>query len=679
MEKVLVFLFSLLCCFYPFQLSSQEGGLGAQFAKAYSLYSQGNFVQAEEIFRKTLDLKFPLEDYSLYFLGTIASYRGELESSRQYFYQLKRSFPQSVWIPHAELQLAKLFLAEKNFPQAMEGLRALRVLKVKREISDEALYLIGQIHELLGELAQAYSIYQELRRTSPLSSWAASARKEVNRLREQHPQLFSLATLEALADEGEMLLREREYQEAERTYRKLLELVPQGSLRPRFLTGLANLLREARKREKAIPPLTEILDKYPASPETPAALYRLAEIYWNRDENLKALDYFKQLRDRYPKSSFNDLAHFASARIYESLGKPGDALRLYQDFSKKFPASPLREEAQWRLAWIHYLQGDYDRAYSTFHRLAAEKGEGRYKSAAIYWQARTAQKLGRSEEAKQNFLQILNAQEESYYKGPAAGWLEKMGVIVEEKKPASSSLLPETVPSLSPERSFHLSRAEELAQLSLNHLAVTELDEIRNSIDDDLSLKMALMREYVRNGAYLRSTALANQLSLPSEELNRYRYPLAYWETIQKRAAERGLDPYLVLALIRQESLFDPKALSSASAFGLMQLLLSTAVRAATQLGLPPPQPENLYEPELNLLLGTHYLKELLQRYSNNSVKAIAAYNAGEDAVARWEKQIAAEDEEEFIERIPYTETRLYVKLVLRNHRVYRKTYDKQK
>ncbi len=679
MKNIPLLLLSFFCALSPSRVYPQEQKPQELFSQAYALFSQGNLAQAEEHFRKTLSSNFLLEDYSLYFLGAIASYRGELESSRQYFYQLKRSFPQSAWIPHAELQLAKLFLAEKNFSQAMEGLRALRVLKVKREISDEALYLIGQIHELLGELAQAYSIYQELRRTSPLSSWAASARKEVNRLREQHPQLFSLATLEALTDEGEMLLREREYQEAERTYRKLLELVPQGSLRPRFLMGLANLFRAARKREEAVPLLTEILDKYPASSEAPTALYRLAETYWNRDENAKALDYFKQLGDRYPKSSFNDLAHLASARIYETVGKPEDALRLYQDFSKKFPESPLREEARWRLAWIHYLQGDYDRAYSTFHRLAAEKGEGRYQGAAIYWQARTAQKLGRSEEAKQNFLQLLNAQEESYYKGPAAGWLEKMGVTVEEKKPASPSLLPETVPSLSPERSFHLSRAEELAQLSLNHLAVTELDEIRNSINDDLSLKMALMREYVRNGAYLRSTALANQLSLPSEELNRYRYPLAYWETIQQRAAERGLDPYLVLALIRQESLFDPKALSPASAFGLMQLLPSTAVRAATQLGLPPPQPQRLYEPELNLLLGTHYLKELLQRYSNNPVKAIAAYNAGENAVARWEKQIAAEDEEEFIERIPYTETRLYVKLVLRNHRVYRKIYDKQK
>lgn len=679
MQKVLVFFFSLLCFFYPFQLPSQESGLGTQFAKAYSLYSQGNFTQAEDIFRKTLDVKFPLEDYSLYFLGAIASSHGELENSRQYFYQLQQRFPQSVWIPHVDLQLAKLSLAENKNQQALAELRALRKLSPKKGIAEEALFLAAQTHEALGELKQAYSRYQELRRTSPLSVMAAMARNELKRLRGKYPELFRLDRLDALAEEGESLVREREYSEAEKVYRQILDQVPKGPLRPYFLMGLANLYRAARKREEAIPIFSEIFKTYPDSPQAPAALYRLAETYWNRDENVKALDYFKQLGERYPKSSFSDVASLASARIYESLGEPDDALRLYQDFSIKFPGSPAREEAQWRLAWIHYLRADYEGAYAAFRRLAVDKGEGRYQTPALYWQGRAAQKTGRAEEAKQIFLQILNAQEESYYKGPAAKWLEKMGGVVAEGKAASGQASLETTPSLSRDHQFHLIRAQELAQLSLNRLAIAELDEIQNSGNDHLPLKIILMREYVRNGAYLRSVALASQISLPAEELNRYRYPLAYWETIQKRAAESGLDPYLVLALIRQESLFDPKALSPASAFGLMQLLPSTAVRVAAQLGLPPPQRERLFEPDLNLTLGTHYLKELLQRYSNDIVKAIAAYNAGENAVARWEKQISAEDEEEFIERIPYTETRLYVKLVLRNHRLYRQIYDKQK
>jgi soluble lytic murein transglycosylase len=91
------------------------------------------------------------------------------------------------------------------------------------------------------------------------------------------------------------------------------------------------------------------------------------------------------------------------------------------------------------------------------------------------------------------------------------------------------------------------------------------------------------------------------------------------------------------------------------------------------------PSPDNLYEPEVNLALGTQYLKDLLERYSNNWFKAIAAYNAGENAVDRWQKEIVTDDIEEFVERIPYVETRGYVKLVMRNHRIYKKLYDTQK
>lgn len=676
MKYVSVFLLSLICAALPSRPYAQDQDPRQLFAKGYALFSAGNLAEAEEHFRKSLGGNFVLEDYSLYFLGVLSSSRGRLEESRQYFLQLKQAFPLSVWSAQADLELARLSLAEGNTQEAAARIRALRNLKIKKEISDETLYLLGHLHELLGEPEQAYSVYQELRRVSPLSSWAAKARKEVSKLRTQQPEQFALIRVEPLLQEGELLARERDYSEAERIYRQLLALVSEGPLRPRFLLGLANIFRAARKREEAVSPLTEIAEKYPLSPEAPAAHYRLAEIYWNRDENIKALDYFKQLRERYPKGPFNDLAHVASARIYESLGKPADALRLYREFSRRFPESPLRDEARWRLAWVYYLQGDYEQAHRAFRRLAAGK-EGRpYQTPALYWQARSAQKTGRSEEAKQIFLRMLNSQEESYYKGPARQWLEKIGAAVEEKKTAEPDPAAGSAVSLDPDRLFHLSRAQELSRISLHHLAVTELDEIRNSAQDSLPAKLLLMREYARNGAYGRSVALASQIPLVSDDLARHRFPLAFWETIQRIAGETGLDPYLVLALIRQESVFDPRALSPASAYGLMQLLPSTAARTAARLGLPSPGAPKLYDPETNLTLGIHHLKELLQRYGDNPVKALAAYNAGEAAVARWEKQIAAEDEDEFVEQIPYRETRLYVKLVLRNHRVYRAIYE---
>lgn len=675
-----LYIYVLLCLFsLPGPAAAQEKTPRELFTEAYALFSQNHPAEAESLFAKSLNRGSPLEDYSLYYLGEILLSRGDADGAGKYFGQVKQQFPQSVWAPRADLQIAKIMLAAKNVAGAREGLNEIQNKTPTREIADEARFLLGRTYELEREPKLAHSLFQELRRASPLSPWAAKAREAVLRLRKEHPQQFELTTAEALADEAELLLNERQFEAAEKLYRKALQLTPREGPRPRLLRRLAQVYLDSRRRDEAIPLLGEIARDYGGSPEAPEALYYLARIYWNRDENLKALEVFGQLQDRYPQNNFSDFAHFSSARIQESLGKTEEAQRLYQDFTKKYPRSPLLDEATWRLAWLLYLKADHAEAYAVFKRLAEARRGTRYRTAALYWQGRTAERMGRTEDAKQSFLKILSVAEDSYYKGPAAKRLDKLGVAHPESPSPPPSGDSGAVPTLGPAGQFHLSRARELAEISLHQLAVRELDEIRNRGVEDATLKLFLAREYARNRDYARSIAIANQIADSPGALSRYRYPLAYWESIRKVSDSAGLDPYLVLALIRQESLFDPKALSPASAHGLMQLLPSTASRVAQRLSLGGLRAESLFEPELNLKIGTSYLKELLQRYGENLIKAIAAYNAGEQAVARWEKQIPTEDEEEFIERIPYGETRLYVQLVLRNHRTYRKIYDSRR
>ncbi|MFQ5849249.1 MAG: transglycosylase SLT domain-containing protein [Candidatus Binatia bacterium] len=676
MKKVLVLLLHLLWLTSFGPVHSEENQPPEPFSRAYILFSQGELSKAENLFVKALNQGSVLDDYSLYFLGVISFSREAFDIARNYFSQLKKSFPRSVWFNHANLQLAKISLREGNDEQAIGELRDLETSGVANPISNEALYLLGETYEKRGELNLATSFYQKLRHASPLSLWARRARRKVESLREQHPQLLSLTEPEAALEEGELLSRERDYDQAERIYRRFSGLVSGGNLRLRFLVNLAKVYRKARKREKEIGVLTEILEQYPGNPEASTALARLAQVFWNQGKDLKALTEFRRLKELYPKSPLIDFADFASARIYESLQETEEAIRIYQDFPRRFPYSRLREQAAWRLAWIFYLQGDYRHAHATFKRIARGKGLEHCRTAALFWQARAAERMGHPEEAKRNYRQILSAQDDTYYMGPAARALKRMGESVEEKKTKGRPFLPETIPPLGPTLSFHLSRAKKLAEITLHHLAVVELDAIKNQMGADPALRMMLIRQYARNRAYDRSVTLASQVNHPSDELHHYRYPLAYWEIIQKNAVKTGLDPYLILALIRQESLFDPRALSPASAFGLMQLLPSTAGREAMRLGLRSPVPERLFDADLNLTLGTHHLKELLQLYSNSLVKALAAYNAGRNAVDRWEREISVGDEEEFIERIPYRETRLYVKLVLRNYRIYKRLYD---
>jgi soluble lytic murein transglycosylase len=678
--RLLTRLFLLLAItIFPRTLFAQDSALRETFGKAYASYTQGNFLAAKEAFQKTIDGKFRLTDYSLYYMALMAFNERNWDVSRHLLSQLRRGYPQSIWFHAAALQWAKIDAAEKRFAEAAERLRHLRTENgVKSEVLEEAIYLLAQTQEAQGNAARAYALYQEIRDQYPRSRWTPAARKEQARLRGKDPDAFGLHTVQLIAEEAERLTREREYGEAEILYKKLITSVSEPDLRLDYLARLSRIYLSTRKRTEAIPLLNVIVREFPESAEAPRALYEIGQILWNRHENGQALDHFKLLLERYSASPYADRARYIAGDIYESFGKKDEAIEFYGKAIALSGTSQVREDARWRLAWLYYRAGDWQAAFTEFAALAAQAREGGPHAAARYWQARTAEKLGDQEMAKQLHVQLVKAGEESYYQALAANALQRLGVTLAEATTfaAAGATATEPDPPLSPEVRFHLRRARELAAIALNRLAVAELDEIQHTAKTESRLRPLLMREYFQTQAYARSLAIANQLPGSNGERNVYRFPLAFWTMVQQQAKDRGLDPYLVLALIRQESLFDASARSPAAALGLMQLLPSTATRVAKQIGMPAPAPESLFDPALNLTLGTQYLKDLLQRYSNNWFKAIAAYNAGEAAVDRWEREIVTDDIEEFVERIPYLETRGYVKLVVRNHRIYKKLYD---
>jgi soluble lytic murein transglycosylase len=650
------------------------------FAQAHALYSSGNFVQAKELFQLASDPDFPLADYSLYYLALISHKEGNFDLSREFLYQLRSRYPQSIWVYPADLQQAKISLAEKKYAGAVELLRALRAEKgLSPEIADEAIFLQAQAQEAMGDFNQAHRLYLELRNLFPRSRWTAPARQALRRLSERYPDKFELKTTKAMADEAERLVREREHGDAEILYKKILSSNLESSFRLRVLVKLSDLYLSIRRRSEAVPLLEQIAREHPASSEAAKAVYQIGQVLWNRHDNAQALNYFKQVIERYPTSPYVERSRYAAADIHESFGRKQEAIALYTTVMKSFPNSQVYDDAASRLAWLHYSNREWGQAYETFQNLASSAKDSAFRTTGLYWQGRTAEKLGDTETAVRIYRQIFDGSEESYYQALAFRGLLRAGIAVDDPKTNAFPAAPEADPPLAPEISYHLARARELSTISLHRLAVIELDEVDRLSKNHPRLRPLLLHEYFKNQAYNRSLAIANQLPSSSSDRNLFRFPIAYWEMIQRKAQERELDPYLILALIRQESLFDPRARSPATALGLMQLLPSTAARVAKQIGMPPPSNEQLFQPEINLTLGTQYLKDLMQRYSNDWFKAIAAYNAGETAVDRWEKELLTDDVEEFVERIPYFETRGYVKLVMRNHLVYKRLYDKQK
>jgi soluble lytic murein transglycosylase len=659
----------------PSSTESSEEKRISRFLAGYRLFSQGAHAEAVAPFRETLDKDFLLADYSLYFLGLASLKQGDSGAAENYFNRLTMDFPSSVWVSRALLEIARIALTQGDYQRSLDQLRAARARDDVGEITAEGLWLEAEIDAATNAPDRAYAAYAELRRRFPTSPWTVDARNKMREIRKSHPLVLGTEPLEALLREGDLLVRERVWEEAEVFYREILARWPADKSRARPLSALARVYEAARWRSRALPVLEEITRDYPGSPEAPEALSRAAHIAWNQNENAAALERFGRLQERYPKSPFADFAQLARARIHESLGQPDVARRLYEELPAKYPTSRHRAEAAWRLAWLHYLRGDYEKALAAFQKTAEIEPQRRYGPATRYWHARTHEKLGRREEALRLFAELLRSEDDDYYATAAAQRLEKLGAPPKSRENASNPVQPAAEPVVNPEAAPHMTRADALAKISLHDLAVRELDHARRKLNG-IGPTLLLIREYGRNRAYHRSVSLAAQLRFKSADLVRHRYPLAYWETVEKLAWGKGVDPYLVLALTRQESLFDPRALSSASAYGLMQLLPATATMTAKETGLPPPSTDALYEPDVNLALGTEHLRQLLDLYDGNLVKALAAYNAGRAVVERWSKAFAGLEDDEFIERITYAETRRYVQLVLRNYRIYSELYE---
>jgi soluble lytic murein transglycosylase len=312
----------------------------------------------------------------------------------------------------------------------------------------------------------------------------------------------------------------------------------------------------------------------------------------------------------------------------------------------------------------------------------------------LYWQARAAQQEGQQDTAIRLYQRIIADYPAHYYATQGHVSLQTAGVrsalVTDQALPTTPVLLQD--PAWLPEQSqgplskarFHFIRVQELQHLQMYQPAGQEIRRLAPLLPSTPAAQYLLAALYVNNqqhtAAFRALTSVIETLS-PAEVRGLPRdfwtmlYPQVFWPEVSQLAQTRGLNPYLVLSIIRQESAFNPAAISSAGARGLMQLMPATAQELLTKLKLPQEAASRLHDPQLSITLGTHYFAGLMQRYQGNVVLALAGYNAGPARAARWREQWPGVPTDEFIERIPLDETRNYVKLILRNLMMYERLY----
>lgn len=649
-----------------------------RFAQAYLWWRSGQNDAALTAFTD-LQTTYPqLADYHLYYLGSVQVRRGNLDEARAAFTRLLAEFPDSVNADDASLELGKVLLGQGDYDTAMTFLERATASE-HAAMRNGAALAIAKVDEQRGDVQRSYDQLMSVRRTARGTAAAREAKKAIGELRQRYQAMTPTGV--ALYDEVKLLLDERDYNTAAAEMERLRS-APPAEIDAAELTRLeAETLLGRGRLEEGLAALWRVADDYRRSPAAPAALFRLASLLWNRDRDAAALRAFGELRTRYPSDGKVPDAIYAIGRIHNSAGREEEAIEAYNEVIRRFPSHDLAAESKWRIGWIQYRAGRWEEATETFADLA-ESTSGKRHDEAMYWRARAHGNAGRTARAHQIYRELAMNADDSPYAAYYAAWSQTRlqdraampfglnGDQVVTAPPAREPAPPANLPP------FHVDRWRELRLAGINELTRAELVAIESASGSDGATVKFLVEAYQAADDFRRARALVERAgasaSLSSRERRELLYPLGFWDEVREESAEKRIDPIWVVALVRQESMFDPDARSPADARGLMQLLPSTAKRVA---GVDAGSDLDLSQPRLNIELGTAYLRTLIDRFDGDVLKALAAYNGGEGAVDRWQEQFGALAPDEFVESITYRETRDYVKRVAGNYRVYRETY----
>lgn len=379
----------------------------------------------------------------------------------------------------------------------------------------------------------------------------------------------------------------------------------------------------------------------------------------------------ERLIERYPSSPQAVDVVFFRGEDHRNAGRLNQAIEEYRD-AASMSHTDRSGLARMRWAQIHLSREEHQEAVQVFADYLEAYPNGRRWEEASFWLVRAARAAGDTVGAR-DLLDRLHAESPlSYYAHLAAEG---------EGAPPSVHLEPVTGPP--PPLPDWLDRDLEvlatLDEAGLMEGAEVHVAGLKSAVRDSTELMLGLARAFNHNGRTIDGIRLGLELRERGEEWSRALlevvYPFPYRALIMSRAEELGLDPYLVAGLIRQESAFVPAIGSSAGAIGLMQIMPATGRQLARALGPRGYRTESLRTAEVNVHLGTQYLAELMERYSGDIPIVLSAYNAGPTRANRWRRFPEAEDPHRFTERIPFVETRGYVKNVVRNRALYRWLY----
>lgn len=419
---------------------------------------------------------------------------------------------------------------------------------------------------------------------------------------------------------------------------------------------------------------------FPKAEETATALIRMAKL---TPKPIDGIPYLDRVISQFPDHAAEAL--MVKADILESLNSGKSAAQARQSVLTQYPKSNAAAEIRWKQAQRQAATGNFLAAWQWAEPITKYNSESEFAPEAAYWVGKWANQIGQEQDAKTAFEYVLAKYPESYYAWRSAvqlGWNVGDFDSVRQFQPQvvrSSQLTPLPVGSATLQELYQLGQSQDAWALWQVELKTPTKPTVAEQFTDGV-LRLGV-------GDHLDGIFMVSSLAWREkpEERSQYQnlkqqpafwqalYPFPFLQPIEAWSQERQLNPLLVTALIRQESRFEPKIRSAVGAAGLMQVMPETAAWIASQIKL---KQYKLDKPEDNIKLGTWYLAYTHREYDNNSLFAVASYNAGPGAVAGWVDKNTFSDLDQFVEAIPYGETKGYVKSVFENYWNYLRLYN---
>jgi len=674
----------------PAVLLCADSSAPLRLGQGINAYNQHDYAGTIQHLRGLQPQLPKLSDYVVYHLASSELQTGDIEGAVR---DLKAYRAQPVSSSPLAGKIALLTgrgLLDQRQPASNSA--ALDVLQTDYKLlpQPDGDFALGMAYEALGEKPQAALAYQKVYYGSPNTDLAAQAYTAIERLRAALNRDFPAAPALQQLDRCQKWLDAKEFNKARSEYAMLSTTLPEPD-RDQAKVGIGAADFLAGDAPAALRYLKSL--KVQKNDADARRLYYITESARKTGDDEEMADAVRQLNEKYSNSPWRLKALITAGNRYVVTNDREKYAPLFKAASDSFPSDPSTAYCHWRVAWDAYLSVSSNRLDLMREQVERYPGDSR-AGTALYFLGRVQETNGNLADARAYYERLSNQFPHYFYGVLARERMKDPKLAGLKPEPATAEWLngigwPEhrDLSSVTPTPATRL-RVDRARLLMLAGLPDVADSELRFGAKNEgeqpqlLALELAHSMPTPFHALRIMKSFSGDYLSLPFDKAPlkfwQMLFPLPYKEDVVRNAKSHDLDPYSVAALIRQETEFNPGAHSGKNAYGLMQLVVPTARQMAKQQGVRFVGTSTLLDPVVNIQLGTHYLRDQLNVWGGDWYQTLAAYNAGPGRVRQWLTWNNYKEPAEFVENIPFNETRDYVQAVLRNADMYRTIYGER-